>query len=203
MTSKELENHIDRILEHYDDYKECDPNIVEFIFLSEKIAHIFIARCRNYEIRDRNAKDVVPDEYALLQKYRKLCPLVKQKLLENDLGFTTEHPLYKIFNDSIYGVETLCSYADTELRAYLSGVTLYIAQQKRAVRKGEISSFTYSNMNELMEIHRLNNIQRPVVTIGNDGKRVDYRRDLLNKIEEDFGAEFTSENLNQKNEIVM
>ena len=135
---------IDNILNYYNGNPGCDPNMYEFITLSDDLTQHLIA--------DQKSGDPNLNNYIVSSNYLRLAKIFGEKLLGNDLEITEDSPLYQLYREAVQDVDGLVKHDDTELRAKLGGVALFIAQKNREVRQGLIDSFTYNNSGEFMAI---------------------------------------------------
>jgi len=165
---------ISNILNYYQDNPECDPNLHEFFELCYDMVQYLNKAAPNYglysvgpvtdkdgkvlqaAISEEQRREQYPIAFAVYEKFKILSQQVEQKLLGNELGITKESPLYQLFSDLTSGVKTYSAFGDTPLKAKLGGISLFIAQQKRDVEKGLIPEFIFDNVDEIVEIQRLN-----------------------------------------------
>ena len=168
----ELKSTIDNILNYYNSNPECDPNISEFITLSDNLTKHLIVNREN------------PNYHIIAGNYLNLAKLFGEKLLGNDLEITEDSPLYQLYRNTVQDVEEFIVHDDTELRAKLGGVSLFIAQKNREVRQGLIDSFTYSNAVEFMQIKDMNN---QYFDLREDAPRYALYDEISREFQKDFG----------------
>ena len=125
------------ILEYKKNNPGCDPNLYELV-----------------EVTDDIAKQSVED----LDKYAEVFSSNIHALWENDLGVDENCPLLllimKVKHNAINQVVSPCYYAK------LAGVSLYIRQQQRAVRRGEQEKVIFDNKSEFEFLRRELSITR-------------------------------------------
>lgn len=157
----DVSNRITNILNYYSENKGCDPNVNEFIKLCADYSDYLNREAPNYGIyahdgiTQEEARKKYPIQAAVSDKFNILCMEFRNKLLNNDLDITEDSPLYNLCEESIKAAITYSKYPDTELRANIGGVSLYIAQGKRDVRNGIKESFTYDNFDEMFKINKV------------------------------------------------
>lgn len=196
-----VSDRITNILNYYKENKGCDPNVYEFIHLCGDYADYLNVAAPNYGIYATNgipqeeARKKYPIPAAVSDKFQILWYNFKKKLLENDLGITEDSPLYELCQESARAAITYGKYGDEELRAKVGAVALYIAQEKRSVRRGEKPSFTYDNMEELHDMNQLDGEMKPNTIYPN---KVTPRVSLLQEINSQFGIPFTKESTSNK-----
>ena len=152
---------ITNIINYYSENPDCDPNMFEFVSLCYDMVQYLQREAPDHGINraypdGKSGREHYPIACAVYDKFRILSKEIGEKLLNNDLDITKESPLYQLYRDVSISVGTYSTYLDTLLRQKLSGVSLFIAQKNRDVRRGLIPEFTYDNEYEMEEIQRLN-----------------------------------------------
>ncbi len=179
------------ILNYYQENPGCDPNMNEFVELCYDMTQYLAIKAPNYgihasgrmitneegelveeKISKEEAKQKYPIPCAVYDKFMILSEQLEGKLLGNDLGITEESPLYKLYAELTRSVASYGAYDDTLLRAKLGGVALFIAQQNRRIKQGEILDFTYNNSYEMEEIEEMNELLSDPTTIGRTEKEL-------------------------------
>lgn len=143
-----IDNRLDGILKFKEENPGIDPNLFELADVAVQTLGMLRKEAPNYGVHE------MPERYSeqrqTLMKYRKLQTNNAQALLENDLGVDKDSSLYKMIENLGCNVS---SYIDIpEYYPRLMGVRLYIAQQERAVRRGEQDKVVFDNERELNEI---------------------------------------------------
>lgn len=184
-----MKDKINNILNYYHDNPGCDPNVNEFIMLCRDFGKYLYDFAPNYgiygslELTEEQARKKYPDVAAVSDQFRILSDEFFKKLLGNDLDITEDSPLYELCMNSLHSAVTYGFPRNAETNAKVGGVALYIAQQKRNVRRGIIPSFVYDNVTELNEINQLHTLM-PLDMHYDDRKSP--REMLVNQINEEY-----------------
>lgn len=140
-----IDSRLDGILKFKEENPGIDPNLFELADVAGQTLEMLRREAPNYGIHQN--PEIYSEQKQTVEKYRKLQDNNSQALLNNDLGITKDSSLYKMIenlgaNVNSYGVVP-------PYYSKLMGVKLYIAQQERAVRRGEQDKVVFDNVQEL------------------------------------------------------
>ena len=133
---------LERILEYKKNNPGCDPNLFEVVELTDELIK---AEQKESEI-EWPSEEIIKSREEEVEKYREVLSTNLFALRQNDLGVDDNCPLMKLMmwvkRNYINLEVSPCYYAK------LVGVSLYIRQQQRAVRRGEQENVIFDNKDE-------------------------------------------------------
>ncbi|MDO4996156.1 MAG: hypothetical protein Q4E69_03170 [Bacilli bacterium] len=192
---------VDNILKYYEENKDCDPNLYEYIELCSDYADFINIAAPKYGIYSVNGSSIeegrkkYPLAAQTYDKFKILSNKVFDKLINNDLDITELSPLYQLTLGVYRSALTYGKYGDQTLRAKAASVSLYIAQGKRNVRNGVTDEFTYSN---LAEMNNLNSECEKIDMSDSNANNYGAFKRVLEDINKDYGVTYSSENIERK-----
>ena len=140
-----IDNRLDGILKFKEENPGIDPNLFELADVAGQTLEMLRREAPNYGIHQE--PEIYSGQKQTVEKYRKLQQNNAQALLDNDLGITKDSSLYKMIEN--LGAQVNSYGVVPEYYSKLMGVRLYIAQQERAVRRGEQDKVVFNNEQEL------------------------------------------------------
>lgn len=140
---------LERILEYKKNNPGCDPNLFEVVELTDELIK---ANPKEFEI-EWPKEEVIKSREEEFDKWKELFSINSFALQLNDLGVEDYNcPLMKLM------MWVKRNYVNREISpcyyAKLAGVSLYIRQQQRAVRRGEQENVIFDNKDEFEFLRR-------------------------------------------------
>ncbi len=178
-----VSDHINNILNYYNDNFGCDPNVYEYIELCGDLVD-YLNNNDNEEI----------NKY-VCRKFELLNDMFFYKLKNCNIGVDEKHPLYRLCDDNKKAAFRKVKLFDQDLLKKIGGVSFYILQQQRDVEKGIIDSFKYDNECEFNDLIIMDKIfSKSEKTESNSP-----REELMLFISSRFKEEYKKENSKCKN----
>ena len=146
---------INAVLDYINSNPDSDPNAYEMNELMFSVAEIG-HKGRNFEakpyefLKDEKYSKLRTDFYSMM-RYR----MEQLKSPEKGLISSEEDPLYKYFDDSLYRMATLNSLGDKQVSDIYSkacGISLFIRQRNRDLKRDGNEEIIYDNKNEFIEL---------------------------------------------------
>lgn len=197
---------INNIFNYYKENPMCDPNLYEYIGVSNDVARYISKNVGNdsyammdHEETNENGERVFmsaeesqaryPQATAVFKMWDALTKEVRGKLIDNEIESDLKSPLFQLLNEVYYNTIQGLQEEDIEYKQMAAGVALYIAQEKRNVKKGKIPEFTYNNAHELSRMEELyQNAYNPYANIEDSPT---YQ--VIESIRENYDKTFTAD----------
>lgn len=157
----DFEERLSAIENYRKENEGCDPNIYELLDVIQEFNTYITEKAPNYgiyEYPDLYLKYMDGSNtklYDVINKYSHIVSESLDKLVNNDLNITKDSPLYKLVEDNYNSSKRYSAQSSIELMKKLGGVNLYLSQQDRSKRNGEIDKVEYANRDEFGKIKEL------------------------------------------------